>query len=482
MGSCCSHHREASFDAQSPFVVFPRQLVTLTQARTTPATIVTYRPREPVLRDRRINSNSTFVVRTSNSVCHICNYNDREVVEDKVRVAYNDPCQRPWQGCPACTEIAFQQHTQLLLKQHFRMTLGESILKGRIDEIESICGISADSGYLDEILHFKAEPMVTSDRVCLQQSPLYLACELGSIQIVDTLLSWKADPNFAGVRNESTCLIAAIAEPGIISHNSLARLLINARANVNTHTYMNVTPLHKAVACGDVNLVTDLLLHGADPRGVWQDGARLDNGATPLHEACFRGYLHIAQRLMICDANPKQRDFNSMSPLDLARQWHRSNVVAWFTYITSIGWYTMYPLQLAVDARLPQFLKFVLRKGGDPRCFTVGTQTSLQLAKNTNIDRYPSAKPPCKETMRLLQEALRRWSPATYYLYGPRHRKIVFTLYLIDFRMRSQQDFARHDQVNLLLPCELWMEVFDMLPRYEYPEPSPWHSWELETL
>lgn len=108
----------------------------------------------------------------------------------------------------------------------------------------------------------------------------------------------------------------------------VAELLLAAGADLETPARhaMQVRPLHSAVAQSDPDtalfLTRRLLDAGASPN-VTQQG-----GATPLHEAAYRGNAELVRLLLRHGADPAARDSNGKSPADLAREHGHAEVAA----------------------------------------------------------------------------------------------------------------------------------------------------------
>lgn len=101
-------------------------------------------------------------------------------------------------------------------------------------------------------------------------SPLMMACDGGSISIVEKLLRAKPDlepPTASGW----TPLLVAIAHPGDV----LVRLLLAHGANPDTPSEAGYRPLHRAAAKGRLDLLRLLVQHGADPRLTDIEGTTL---------------------------------------------------------------------------------------------------------------------------------------------------------------------------------------------------------------
>jgi ankyrin repeat protein len=103
--------------------------------------------------------------------------------------------------------------------------------------------------------------------------PLGLAAFFGHEEAVRLLLARGANPNLAA---RNAMKVAAIHAATAAGSFGIARLLIEAGADVNAVQQAGFTPLHAAAMTGQVDLAKLLLDRGADP------GARTDDGRTAL--------------------------------------------------------------------------------------------------------------------------------------------------------------------------------------------------------
>ena len=96
------------------------------------------------------------------------------------------------------------------------------------------------------------------------------------------------------------------------NRNRLRQLLVDG-ANPNNTDYIGRTPLHLAVAMGDLNSAQLLLAYGADPNygtaEIWAApplfiAARGDFGFNPLHRKRFGKYTQMLRLLLRYNANP----------------------------------------------------------------------------------------------------------------------------------------------------------------------------------
>jgi ankyrin repeat protein len=109
-------------------------------------------------------------------------------------------------------------------------------------------------------------------------------------------------------------LHAAVSE----GHQEIARLLLQAGANVSARDRPGNTPLHEAASTGHIGAMEVLLSAGADVN------ARDDRGRTPLHEAARKGRVDVVEFLIRAGAEVNLIDSLGQTPLETAqaaRQW-----------------------------------------------------------------------------------------------------------------------------------------------------------------
>lgn len=135
--------------------------------------------------------------------------------------------------------------------------------------------------------------------------PLIWAINLGDTNLLNLLLSNKADPNLTSMFNSTPLLEAAGA--GDIE---MTQGLLAAGADVNKKGIHGNAPLHVAAARTDTNLIQILLENKADPNS--QD----DGGYTPLHYAAFQGSKAAVKVLVAAGARLDIQANNGATPVD----------------------------------------------------------------------------------------------------------------------------------------------------------------------
>ena len=83
-----------------------------------------------------------------------------------------------------------------------------------------------------------------------------------------------------------------------------------------------MTPLHRAALKNMIEAVAALISHGADVN------AREMDGETPLMLASYNGRAKVVEALLDAGADKELKDNSGKTALDIARGWHKWDVVA----------------------------------------------------------------------------------------------------------------------------------------------------------
>jgi ankyrin repeat protein len=150
---------------------------------------------------------------------------------------------------------------------------------------------------------------------------IWEAAALGDEARLRELLT--ADPSLAGARASDG--FAPLGLAAFFAQPASARVLIDAGAAVDepAANAMKVTPLHSAVASGQLEIARWLLERGADAN------RRQQGGFTPLHAAAQNGDVALAQLLLVHGADPDLRtEAAGATAADLARSANQAEVLA----------------------------------------------------------------------------------------------------------------------------------------------------------
>lgn len=117
---------------------------------------------------------------------------------------------------------------------------------------------------------------------------LGLASYFGNEDVVRLLLLNGAEPNLSSKNGYSVYPIhSAVAS----NYDMIAKMLLEAGADVNVVQMSGATPLHSAAHNGNIDLLIVLLEAGADVNAITEDGK------TPADKASEKGFSEIAKIL-----------------------------------------------------------------------------------------------------------------------------------------------------------------------------------------
>jgi uncharacterized protein len=141
---------------------------------------------------------------------------------------------------------------------------------------------------------------------------VFEATALGALDALADLIA--TDPSLA--RAYSADGFTALHFAAYFSQPAAGRFLLDhgAEATAVAKNPTSVMPLHSAVSSSNVEMVRDLLKHGAPVN------ARQQHGWTPLHAAAQNGNLEIIETLLQNGADPRVRNEQGVTALDLARK------------------------------------------------------------------------------------------------------------------------------------------------------------------
>lgn len=138
-----------------------------------------------------------------------------------------------------------------------------------------------------------------------------------SVQLVKELLAGGANVNQG--EGAYPALHAAVFYGKV----NLAKVLLDAGADVRTTAYGGKSSLHSAIEGRSLQCAQLLLARGADPNAADSDGR------TPLHVAAQSGDLPACNALLEAGANLAARDKTGQTPAQLAGRGGHADVAAW---------------------------------------------------------------------------------------------------------------------------------------------------------
>jgi ankyrin repeat protein len=219
------------------------------------------------------------------------------------------------------------------------------------------------------------------------QTPLLLAMQYDRSDLVLFLLEHGADPNLEGASGKTPLHMLSDCRADCIL--VVAQSLLERGADVNALDKDHQTPLLLAARYERSDLVRFLLEHGADPN---LEGA---GGKTPLHMLSGHrvsdyhraDYILVAQLLLERGAYVNARDDDHQTPLLLAMQYDRSDLVRFLLEYGADpnleGASGKTPLHMLSDCRADCILvvaQSLLERGADVNALDKDHQTPLLLA------------------------------------------------------------------------------------------------------
>lgn len=142
------------------------------------------------------------------------------------------------------------------------------------------------------LLAYDADPLLSTKS---NWTPLYVAANKGSIEIVNQLLDLVNFGAFIDI--PSTAGTTALAIACTQGHYEVVELLLLKGANVNVSDEQSSTPLMKAAAKGFTQIANLLVKYGADVN------AQDKQGYTAIIRAADSGHTEIVELLMQSDAS-----------------------------------------------------------------------------------------------------------------------------------------------------------------------------------
>ena len=163
---------------------------------------------------------------------------------------------------------------------------------------------TAESGFVERCLQSGANP---NERNSIGYTPLHLASQSGTVEMVAALLAAGADPNARQVSGHTPLHFAS--SRGTVE---MVRALLAASPDANVRSDDGRTPLHEAAAYGSAQNIAALLAAGAAAN------VRSDDGETPLHRAAAHGSAQSIAALLAAGAEVDGQTADGRTPLHRA--------------------------------------------------------------------------------------------------------------------------------------------------------------------
>ena len=165
------------------------------------------------------------------------------------------------------------------------------------------------------LVKYKADVNARTDS---GDTPLTLAARCGHDNVVDALLSGSQCPMDAKGQDGYTALHYSC----IYGHVDVIKIFVKHKADVNSKTNSGNTPLTLAIINGHANVLHALLL--ADKCLV---DAKGQDGYTALHYSCRYGYVNMVRILVKYKANVNAKTNSGDTPLHVAVLYHQLEVI-----------------------------------------------------------------------------------------------------------------------------------------------------------
>lgn len=183
----------------------------------------------------------------------------------------------------------------------------------RLESAES----AARSGDIAQLkILLQSDPELVFARLDINETLLHMAARAGHADVVELLLTNKADANAKDFNGATPLDEAATHGP-----KDVAQLLLAQGADVNAADNAGWTALHRAAEEGQRDIAELLVAAGADVNSAPQ------HGPTPLHLAAYSGQRDMAEWLLAHGANVNSRTASGLTPLHEAVYMDRGDVV-----------------------------------------------------------------------------------------------------------------------------------------------------------
>lgn len=185
------------------------------------------------------------------------------------------------------TQKTSQQISPLMLACYYKKLALLDIILKYVPEI-SIFEASA-MGKLELVTQaLKLNPELINEFSEDGFTPLSLAAYFGNEDVTRFLLLNGADPN---IPSKNGYNVYPIHSATAANYTMIAKMLLEAGADINVIQMSGATPLHSAAHNGNIDLLIVLLEAGANVN------AKMEDGKTPADKASEKGFVEIAKIL-----------------------------------------------------------------------------------------------------------------------------------------------------------------------------------------
>lgn len=210
-----------------------------------------------------------------------------------------------------------------------------------------------------------------------KKTPLYKACELENVDMVNLILSYAITVN-QRCGQGWTALNEAVSRDNI----EICEMLLKAGAKINLPSTYSIAPLIVAAQRGQLRALCYLIGKGADVN------MQACNGMTALHEASRNGHKEIVAMLLTKNADANKPNNLKLLPLHIAAEYGHQEVVSLLVSVTSpasLRLTEFSPLHLAAERNRHTVAAVLLKTGADVNA------TLAQCLSNTYPDGRATA-------------------------------------------------------------------------------------------
>lgn len=288
---------------------------------------------------------------------------------------------------------------------------------------------------------------------------LILAACLGNLELVQFFISKGSK-----ISEQNNVLDTSVLLAAFCGHKEVTKWLLHNGASIKDENRTKMGLLVSAANGGDLDTV-EFIWETLTQMGI--DTEMVDaSGYTPFLLSVQRLHMPVVQYLASRGANIQAttKDHGDIADLDAitlldgsnSREGLREGLREYVKFIWNLS-----PIQIAVDARMTDYVQTLLITGDDPQRF-IGKDTPDLLTLATTTGQYRGALPPNQELIRLVTLSLRPWTPATTCLFGASFLTGIAATMIV---MR----LIRCDGMLPQLPIELWNYIASFQTRSWFP-------------